>query len=102
MYKAARFVNPIVHINIATGEGYCRIWELWALERCTIIPAGEYDRERQRQEPPEPVKAAALPPRADPDANQNLKPFKRKTRKEEVLQALREKWENHQKKQAAL
>lgn len=28
----AQFKNPIVHINIETGEGYCRIDEIWEQE----------------------------------------------------------------------
>jgi len=32
-----QFKNPILQINIETGEGYCRIDELWKKEGVIII-----------------------------------------------------------------
>lgn len=35
------FSKPIVHINIQTGEGYCRIRELWEGEKVERLPANK-------------------------------------------------------------
>jgi len=32
------FTEPIVHINIQTGEGFCRIRELWEHENVEQLP----------------------------------------------------------------
>lgn len=104
-YVDEQFANPVARIDIATGQGFCRIREVWSREDCVSLTFEEHEalREKERQAVYEALRekekqaAAAAEAKAEPAASSesaDAKPKKpgRKCSGRPSMKALRGAW----------